>query len=176
MGMACGEGHVKAAQAQFACGPQIESWAALMNTQMLQSAAHPWGGSENKRMESSSGDFQIFFGLQLGSSHIQAFRKCVDHASQTPCWSVLCACAGQPKAKPDRKEARKQRQSRRKANQQDPDKALDTTAPTPEQLAAVGAGTPAPVFRRPKPAKKGPGTCPPCLLDGCDKPQLGLES
>ncbi|KAK9841572.1 hypothetical protein WJX74_008143 [Apatococcus lobatus] len=69
----------------------------------------------------------------------------------------LLGSAGQPKAKPDRKEARKQRQSRRKANQQDPEKVLDTTAPTPEQLAAVGAGNPDPVFRFPKPQKKGAG-------------------
>ncbi|KAK9857575.1 hypothetical protein WJX84_011908 [Apatococcus fuscideae] len=68
----------------------------------------------------------------------------------------LLGSAGQPKAKPDRKEARKQRQAQRKANQQDPERALNTTAPTPEELAAVGAGNPAPgtTFRRPKPTRK----------------------
>lgn len=70
--------------------------------------------------------------------------------------SAVATYAGQPKAKPDRKEARKQRQAQRKANQQDPERALNTTAPTPEELAAVGAGNPAPgtTFRRPKPTRK----------------------
>ncbi len=65
---------------------------------------------------------------------------------------------GQPKAKPDRKEARKQRLSRRKANQQDPEKALNMDAPTAEQLAAVGAGNPEPVFRRGKGPRKPTGS------------------